>query len=256
VTPPGTHTPITVTVNEIAPPQTPWSDWFSIAGGLSELKALRNADGRIILFGINSGGNLYRLEQRGARALQPSDWIGWTQMDTPTPGKIQSGTMAPVLDADGAVNLFVIGASSHQVFHAWQSPPCTATWSVWSTPGFIREEVQALAAGIDGSDHLVVVATDKKNFQNMIRQVNVEAEQWSGWTQFSAVAAPPPPQLTLDYNADGRLSLFSFLPSSRDFYCLSQMAFDSTEWELAWTQLGHKNVTHYAVVRDLTPPAG
>ena len=106
VTPPGTHTPITVTVNGTVPPQTPWSDWFKLPGGLGQLKALRGADGRIILFGTNPGGNLYRSEQKVAKATQPNDWTGWVQMDNPVSGKIQLRTMAPVLDKAGAVNLF------------------------------------------------------------------------------------------------------------------------------------------------------
>src|SRR4051812_16986332 len=114
VTPPGTHTPITVTVNETAPPQTPWSDWFKLPGGLGQLKALRGADGGIILFGTNPGGNLYRSEQKVAKATQPSDWTGWVQMDTKASSIIQLRTMAPVLDKAGAVNLFVIGAGSHK----------------------------------------------------------------------------------------------------------------------------------------------
>src|SRR5262249_2783338 len=86
ITPPGTDTPMTITVNEVAPPLTPWSDWFQIPGQLRPIKALRNADGRIILFGINRDGHLYRNEQKVARALQPSDWAGWVQMDTPGSG--------------------------------------------------------------------------------------------------------------------------------------------------------------------------
>src|SRR5205085_11361260 len=113
----------------------------------------------------------------------------------------------------------------------------------------------ALAVGIDGSDHLVVVATDKNNFHNMTKQQDVETQQWSGWIAFSTGA---PPQLALDYNADGRLTFFShFLlapPKFGGLWCLSQMAFDSTEWELEWTLLAAEDVKDYVVVRDLTPP--
>ena len=44
ITPPGTNTPITVTVNEIEPPQTPWSDWMQLRASRTD-QALRNADG-------------------------------------------------------------------------------------------------------------------------------------------------------------------------------------------------------------------
>jgi hypothetical protein len=255
ITPPGTKTPITVTVDEVAPPLTPWSNWFQIPGGLAQIKALRNADGRIILFGINPDGHLYRNEQKVARALQPGDWAGWVQMDNGISGTVFVNTLAPTLDAAGAVNLFVIN-QGRQVLHARQSPPNTATWTGWTTPGLIRGGVQAVAAGVDGDDHLVVAATDLGQFHNMTWQFDVEAQQWSGWTAFQTGG---PVHSALDYNADGRLTFFSHPltglppPNFGGLFCVSQVAFDSTEWELGWTQLAEK-VSQFAVVRDLTPP--
>jgi hypothetical protein len=258
ITPPGTHTPITVTVDEVAPPLTPWSDWFQIPGGLRQIKALRNADGRIILFGVNANGHLYRNEQKVARALQPSDWAGWVQMDNPGSGTLLGGTMAPTLDLAGAANLFVINENSH-ILHARQAPPGTATWTGWTTPGLIRGGVRSVAAGIDGDGHVVVVATDDSSLHNMKMQLDVEAQQWSGWIIFSGDSGAA--QIALDYNADGRLSFFSHRvglapPGLGGVRLKSQMAFDSTEWEWGYTELAADGIKQYAVVRDLTPPAG
>ena len=231
-----------------------------IPGQLREIKALRNADGRIILFGINAAGHLYRNEQKVARALQPSDWTGWVQMDDPsTTGTFLLGTMAPSVDRAGAVNLFVIN-NTNSLLHARQAPPCTATWAGWSAPGIIRSPFRAVAAGIDGDAHLVVVATDVNLLQNMTMQLDVEAQQWSAWTAISPFSGSAPPRNALDYNADGRLSLFSHLPPASPqpnpggLWLKSQMAFDSTEWEWAWTVLAADSIRQYAVVRDLTPP--
>ena len=257
ITPPGTKTPITVTVEELAPPQTPWSDWIRLPGGLGQIEALRNADGRIILFGINPGQDLYRSEQKVARATKPGDWTDWVHMITPIGGKAQLHTMAPVVDKLGAVNLFVIDAANHQIYQARQSPPCTKTWTGWSTPGLIRDGMQMVCAGIDGDDHLVVIGTDNKQFHNMMMQFDVEAQQWSGWNAF---ATGGPVWSALDYNADGRLTFFSHPitgsapPNTGGLYCVSQMAFDSSEWEYTWTELAAGGINHYAVVRDLTPP--
>jgi hypothetical protein len=258
VTPPGTTTPIDVTVDVVVPPATPWSNWFQIPGGLVEIKALRNADGRIILFGINSAGHLYRNEQKVARALQPGDWAGWVQMDSPVSGTFLPGTMAPSLDRFGAVNLFAIN-NNNQILHARQAPPCTATWTGWSTPGIIKGGVRAVAAGTDGDDHLVVVGTDWDLWHNMTMQLGVEAQQWSPWTAVSIFSGAAP-RTALDYNADGRLALFSQLPpgspgpNAGGLWLKSQMAFDSTEWEWEYTMLAANNIRQYAVVRDLTPP--
>jgi hypothetical protein len=250
ITPPGTKTPITVTVDEIAPPLTPWSDWMQSPGNLGPLQALRNADGRIILFGINSAGHLYRSEQRVAQALKPSDWTGWVQMDIGTSIFV---AMAPALDSAGAVNFFGVN-NNGDVLHTRQSPPCTSTWTGWTTPGLIRGGVQSLAAGTDGDDHLVLVATDKSKYHNMNAQLDVEMQQWSGWIPFSTAAYPT--QLALDYNSDGRLTLFSYyVGETSGLWCISQMAYNSTEWELAWTELAvSRDIRQFAVVRDPTPP--
>jgi len=254
ITPPGTGTPITVTVDEIAPPLTPWSDWFQIPGQLVEVKAHRMADGRIILFGINGAGFLYRNEQRVARAVQVGDWSGWVQMNDAGTGTFLAGTLAPKLDSAGAVNLFAIN-KDNQVLHNRQAPPGTITWSGCTTPGLITGGVRAVAAGIDGDGHLVVVATDTRNSHNATTQLDVTSQQWSGWTTFSVGNGPP--QLALDYNADGRLTLFVHTPVGQPtdgLWLKSQMAFDSTEWEWTYTQLALDAVSQFAVVRDLTPP--
>jgi hypothetical protein len=256
VTPPGTDTPITVTVDEVAPPATPWSDWFQIPDQVRQIKALRNADGRIILFGINATAHLYRNEQKVARALQPSDWAGWVQMDDPSSGTFQAATMAPTLDGAGAVNLFVINEHNY-ILHARQAPPCTATWTGWTTPGLLPQGVGAVAAGLDGDDHLVVVA-NSSGLHYVTMQFAIETQQWSGWTIFSGDSGAA--QIALDYNADGRLSFFSHrIGLSSGFGGLrlkSQVAFDSTEWEWAFTELAADGIKQYAVVRDLTPPTG
>ena len=92
----------------------------------------------------------------------------------------------------------------------------------------------------------------------MTMQLDVEAQQWSAWNAFSLFSGGPP-RTALDYNADGRLSFFSHVPPAASpnpgaLSLKSQMAFDSTEWEWAWTPLAPDSIRQYAVVRDLTPP--
>jgi hypothetical protein len=93
----------------------------------------------------------------------------------------------------------------------------------------------------------------------MNMQLDVETQQWSGWNPF---ATGGPVWTALDYNADGRLVFFSHPlsglppPNYGALFCVSQMAFDSTEWELEWTLLAPDAIHDFAVVRDLTPPTG
>ena len=254
VTPPGTKTPITVTVNETEPPATPWSDWYQLPGGLSNLIAKRNADGRLTLFGINLQGHVYRNDQKNVPALQPSDWTGFVQIDTAIG---PCSAMTATLDNFGALNLFVINQGSNQLLHCWQSPPTSATWTAWTTPGYIVPGVQALASGIDGDGHIVLAATDKNLVHYTSHQWSASTQQWSGWIPFSSTSHPP--RLALDYNADGRLSLFSHwllsnAPPYGGLWVVSQMKVDSTEWEFGWTELAKGDIVQYVVVRDLTPP--
>ena len=260
VTPPGTKTPITVTVEEMAPPATPWSDWYQIPGGLASIIAKRNADGRVILFGVNQQGHLYRNEQKVAQALAPSDWAGWVQMDDNFTGTF-TGVYSATLDRLGAMNLFAICQPNaerlSQVLHARQDPPCTSTWASWSTPGFLAAGAQSIAASIDGDGDVVLVSTDKNKVHNTNQQWDATSQQWTGWIPFNGSSWPT--QLALDYNADGRLTLFSHwllqtVPPYAGLWVTSQIKFDSSEFELAYTNLANGDIRQFVVVRDLTPP--
>ncbi|TIN67247.1 MAG: hypothetical protein E5Y30_28560, partial [Mesorhizobium sp.] len=147
ITPPGTTTPIVVTVDVLTPPAKPWSDWIQIPGGLVTVSAIRQGDGRIALFGINSNLHLYRCQQAKAQALKAADWTGWVQIDTTQTGGFIE--MAPVIGPLGATNLFAL-TQNGQVLHTRQMPAGSDTWTQWATPGYSRAPNQALAAGIQG----------------------------------------------------------------------------------------------------------
>jgi hypothetical protein len=255
ITPPGTTTPITVKVQERVPPATPWSGWQQIPGGLISIKACRQGDGRIALFGINSNNNLYRCVQANATTLKVGDWSQWVQMDDALTGKILY--MAPVVGPMGALHLFAINTNK-QVIHTLQRPAATDTWTPWLRNGFSRTGFNMVAPGLDGNGHLMLVAADATNVISANTQTNPAALAWTGWQDIANSSWPV--QLALDYNADGRLALFShwLLPPGSGIgglWTISQAAIDSTEWELEWTQLAASSIQQYSVVRDLTPPA-
>ncbi len=256
VTPPGATKPITITVQETAPPDKPWSDWIKLSGVLSSIVAANMADNRIILFGLNAAQEVWRSEQTVPQALKLADWSKWERMDNNYSGKFVA--LAPALDKAGAVNLFGINQGG-QVLQARQSPPASASWGPWATPGYIRAGVQALATGIDGDGDVAIVATDSQKFHNCNFLRSATFQEWSGWKSFGLTSYPV--QIALDYNADGRLVLFSHwvLPQSvgiGGLWCAEQIAFDSTEWSLEWIELAPGGVVQFEVVRDLTPPEG
>ncbi|WP_214473884.1 hypothetical protein [Mesorhizobium sp. dw_380] len=252
ITPPGSTTPIVVTVDVLAPPAKPWSDWIQLTGQLVTISAIRQADGRIALFGINSALHLYRCQQAVPQALKAADWTGWVQIDTPaTTGFID---MAPVVGPLGATNLFALNKNG-QVLHTRQQPAGSDSWTQWATPGYSRVPKYTLAAGIQGDGDIVLVSSDQQRVHEFNAQFDAYTQNWSGWRDFSASSYST--RLTLNYNADGRLALFSMMlmpDGTNSVATISQVGIDSTEWEYAWTWLTDSNIKQIAVVRDLTPP--
>lgn len=253
ITPPGTSTPIVVTVDERVPPTKMWGDWIQIPGGLVAISAIRQADGRIALFGINSGLHLYRCQQAKAQALKAADWTQWVQIDTTGTGGFTQ--MAPIVGPLGATNLFAL-TQSGQVLHTRQKPAGTDTWTPWATTGYSRVAKYTLAAGIEGNGDIMLISSDQQHVHQFNAQYNASTQNWSGWRDFNASGANT--RLMLDYNADGRLAVFSLLSgaagNSNSLWTLSQMSIDSTEWEYSWVSLADSNVNQAIVVRDLTPP--
>lgn len=253
ITPPGTTTPIVVTVDERVPPVQPWSNWQQIPGGLVSIRAIRQADGRIALFGINSGLHLYRCQQSKAEALKVADWTPWVQIDTTGTGGFT--VMAPIVGPLGATNLFALNQSG-QVLHTRQKPAGTDSWTPWAMTEYSRVAKYTLAAGIEGNGDIMLVASDQQHVHSFNAQYDAATQNWSGWRDFNTSGANT--RLTLDYNADGRVALFSLMsggaPNDNSLWTLSQMNIDSTEWEDAWVSLASSNVNQAIVVRDLTPP--
>ncbi|WP_137930303.1 hypothetical protein [Mesorhizobium comanense] len=252
ITPPGTTTPIVVTVDELRPPAQPWSAWQQIPGGLVAVTAIRQADGRIALFGINSGLHLYRCQQAKAQALVPADWTQWVQIDTPATGLFTE--MAPVVGPLGATNLFAM-TQGGQVLHTKQQPAGSDTWTVWATPGYSRVPKYTLCAGIQGDGDIMLAASDQQHVHSFNAQYDAATQNWSGWRDFNGSSANT--RLSLDYNADGRLALFSMIITNNGtngLWTINQMLMDSSEWEWAWTMLADTGIKQALVVRDLTPP--
>ena len=159
--------------------------------------------------------------------------------------------IAVARDSTGALNLFAV-ACGNQILRVRQAQPNASAWTGWSTPGYLRQGVKGMAVGVDGEGRLVRLANDGSNL-NMNLQWSAEAQQWSGWNLLHETA---PVTLSLDDNADGRLTLFGYRAPSGGLWRVSQMVRNSTEWELIWTQLAGADRAFQAcvVVRDLTTP--
>jgi len=256
VVPPGQTEPITITVKEKAPPEKPWSTWLLIAGQkIGQIAVTNDADSRIMLIatGVDpSQRSVYRNQQRDRVTLTPEQWGGWIRMDDAASG---AGTSMPyaILDTENRLNVFV-AASASQVVQCRQDKPGSETWTQWVRPGMTEARIDGVVAGIDGDGHINLVAIDAKGGLYSTQQTSVAEQQWSGWEKIAE--APGVGQMNLDYNPDGRLTLFLGQSDTNGLSCISQFALNSTSWDAGWAPLASGGIFRFGVVRDLTPPDG
>jgi hypothetical protein len=254
VTPPGQKEPIEVTVNVEAPPLTPWSNWQGLAARqLQVMTAANNGDGTIALAGTafdNATQHIFYTRQKTVDARQPSDWISWLDM---TQSRLDASSPALRLDQVGSLNVFGIGAGS-DVVQTHQVPASSDSFLPWANPFMVGATILEIATGIDGDGHIVAVAQDDQKAIHANTMLDAATQQWSGWQQIATVAYAGP--MTLDYNADGRLTLFMREGTGpQRLLCKSQIAFNSSSWEATWTVLSKSALSRYGIVRDLTPPS-
>ncbi len=255
VTPPGSNTPITVTVQERQPPAQPWSDWIDITGnlegGLKELRAANNADGRIVLSGVYFNGIPWISQQTADAPFKAESWSDWS---SPGAGMVETvGQIEPILDDEGTVSAFV--TSNDGLLRSRQTDPGGPTWGLWSMPGLIPDNVAHFAASKDGNGHLSLavlnyVQPGRYNYIYFSQQIKVKCNQWTTWQVISMVNAS---QLEMTYNADGSLALFAFDSGTGALSVLRQVNSDSTEWYRFWTPLAKSGIKCFALARDLTP---
>ena len=253
IVPPGAKKPITVTVQETAPPKKPWSAWQEIKGlVLADLIAANNADGRIVLIGHGAAkgqGHLFVNEQAQPRTLKPADWAGWHQLSSSASGPVSSVTAC--LDVEGALNVFGLGAGT-EVVHTRQLPPGSRTWAPWSAPGLIGQDLLSVASGIDGDGHIILVAQSAEKVLYGNHQTDVEFARWNNWQRISM--SDDLGTMELAYNANGRVTLF--LRADDKSYRLlakSQVELNSTEWELMWKGLGSNVSSSFRLAYDVAP---
>ena len=254
VVPPGQTEPITITVHEPEPPDEPWSDWMPLPGEtVASLTVCNTADDRIQLFALGNDEKTRKLftnAQKDLTTLQPDQWTGWQRLDSPAVG-FGGSLPAAVLDRQGAINVFWV-ADLSAVAQRRQSTGDGSHWDPWSRPGMIGKPVFDVVAAIDGDNDIGLVAMDANRdvFGNL--QTSAAFQQWNGWQMINV--APDFGEMRMDYNADGRLSLFLRGSGTEKIWVMSQVALNSTAWEAGWTELAAGGITHFTVVRDLTPP--
>jgi hypothetical protein len=256
VTPPGSQTPIKVTVQETEPPDQPWSDWININGALEGtlrgLKACNNADGRIVLTGIYTNAIPWVRQQKAADPFNPEDWGDWQVPGAPVTES--SGALQPALDMDGRVSVFA--STNNGLLRSRQTAPGADSWTAWSAPGLINDNIQKHAVSIDGDGGLTVAALNyppkgESAFIYATQQVdNAAFAQWTGWQWIAMISNAN--EIALNFGADGRLFLFAYDYNAAKLSVIEQVALNATEWTVFWTELS-SHLRCFGVAQDLTP---
>lgn len=255
ITPPGTENPITIEVQELVPPEQPWSEWQQLGTrGFAALIYASDADGRIALAGTtpNSGPNpntIWFSQQKNAPGGSPSDWTPWTRIDQGT-----GGVVSPAMRADRQGILSIFGITNVDVAQRRQSGSASDAFGPWVRPGMTGKVILTLTCGLSADDGIVVVAQDEDGRLYCNEMIDSAYQIWRGWQQIAVSPGIGP--LALEYNADGRLTLFLQQGlNPQTLSCISQAVGNSTAWEANWTTLSTTGLFRYVVVRDLTPPA-
>ncbi|WP_422372778.1 hypothetical protein [Hoeflea sp.] len=254
VIPPGSATPMTVNVKVSAPPDSPWGDWIQLPGsGLARMTVANDINSRLTLVATSDNPDATEVfvnAQTEDRVLETSGWTGWIRIDDAASGTAGSLPTA-VLDPEGFLNIFMVGAAS-QVVQTRQTEPAKTTWSQWHQVSIINAAVVNVTSAFDSNGNIVLVALDENLGLYANYQTDVQTQTWSGWQRIGT--APDFGVVAMDYNADGALSYFQGETTTNGVKFISQMAPGSTHWSAGWTTLADNGIFTYGIVRDLTPP--
>lgn len=251
IIPPGSSTPIEVTVQVKEPPIVLWNPhWFEFPATPNQIISFttqQDADDFLNVFAVTEIGKVYQMCQNKHGADELGDWDGWNDVSLAHHNidKIATG-----LDSSGAINLFGVEHDG-SVLRRRQAPCDRHNWDPWSYLAAFGAKATAIAVGLESDGDLAVVVRTDDNWVRATMQNNAVHQHWESWAPVSTLSTNG--QLWLNYSADGRLFLFyrdRASPGMVGF--VHQTEPQSTEWGLEWTWLGP--IADMDVVRDLTPP--
>jgi hypothetical protein len=108
-----------------------WSSWGSLGGATredSQPAVIKNSDGRLAAFIVNSDNAVYYKRQTAANS---NTWSGWTFLG----GNVRAGSEIAVgMNSDNRLAVFIIN-SNNAVYYNRQSTAGSNTWSGWTFLG-------------------------------------------------------------------------------------------------------------------------
>jgi hypothetical protein len=110
---------------ETSPGSGTYTPWVALDGQLSSIAVARHANGRLVLFGVNGAGQVFRREA-GAGT---NNWLAWVQLDVPTVvGQLRS--LAAETNVDGRVEVFAVNMFG-QLWHRAQVTAEADAYQPW-----------------------------------------------------------------------------------------------------------------------------
>lgn len=246
VVPPGTDTPVEITVPVEIPPAQPWSDWQQLPGGLCSLTATQNADGRILLAGINAASVPYMNLQSSDHPFLPEGWEGWKDISGGLDGFEQL-----ICGIDGHALVHIFARIGNKIYMMVQDEVSSSTFSPWALFASFNEPVQTMTLATSSNDGLYVAAQVGSGPNSPVYakyQTGGADDNWSAPQIIAHVANDS--ALLLQPNADTRLSLFALETSTGNASVLTQQSL--AHWSATWTPLGGL-LSAMAVTQDVTP---
>jgi hypothetical protein len=157
-----------------------WTGWAVLDGGLRQVAAEENADGRIELFGVNGAGGVYH---RWQTAPNSATWSGWVA----EPANLAS--IAVARNADGRLEVVATDRSG-AILDAHQTSPGSATLTGFTVLAGGRGGDLAAETGEDGRIELVGTGPDGHLAHRA--QTAPNSTTWTSWVPLDRRTAVHP----------------------------------------------------------------
>ncbi|MEM5585250.1 hypothetical protein WNZ15_22530 [Roseibium sp. AS2] len=247
VTPPGSETPIEITVPVEVPPEQPWSDWQQIPGVLATLSPVQNADGRIIMFGMDSDAVPYMNFQSSDHPFLPEKWEGWQDIRGGLTGFEQ---LVTCLDGNAIVHVFArIGS---KIYMKTQDEVSSTSFSEWCLFASFSEPVHTMTVAVSSNDGLYLAAQVGSGPDSPVYGAYQTGHSDRSWSAMQIIAhVTNDSRLVLQPNADANLSLFALDSSSGKATYVDQLSIG--HWSAVWRGLNITPLSTIALTQDITP---
>ena len=165
-----------------------WSDWSDLSDVYTfrQIAAIANQDGSLGLFGLtdDNGWILYR-----PQATPGGSWNIWDTADAGEGDEPTFQTFSVTRNKDGRLELFGLN-TAYGIWHTWQVTP---NWTDWSGYDNLGGSYTALAAGLDDTGCINIVAVNKVDNLYYTRHQTSPGGGWTSWTLMSPVSVDPLP---------------------------------------------------------------